>query len=500
VGRSPASRTHRLRLLVVNWQDRANPRAGGAEIHLHQIFGRLARRGHCVTLVTSGWPGSARRETIDLIQIHRVGGRHTFGIWAPLYCRRTFDRGAFDVVVEDLNKVPVFAPLWAPWPVMLIAHHLFGFSAFGAAPLPIATATWALEKTLRFVYRGIPTQAVSESTAEDLCRCGLQEQDIAVIHNGVDFKRFVTAAPRAPDPTVLYLGRLQRYKRVDLILRAVAHLRQVVPNMRLLVAGRGPDEARLRNLASALGLTTCVAFIGYVTEDEKRDLFGHAWVHAIASGREGWGISILEAAAAGTPTVASDSPGLRDAVRDGTTGLLVPHGDVAALAGAMASLLSDHGRLEQVGRGARCWARQHSWDRAVLQTERHLLDVANERVGSAGYPLRMRRRDGRALVPLPRNGTDAVPFGWSRLTFEARGTGGAIIVLRVVLGARDRMGHDPVLVVESIENLSGANVPPGLRDIVGHQKPLDGWPSDPGAFIASYLSDVGGLGWDIIRL
>jgi glycosyltransferase involved in cell wall biosynthesis len=485
---------------VVNWQDRANPRAGGAEIHLHEVFGRLARWGHHVTLVTSGWPGSARRETIDQILIHRTGGRHTFGMCAPLYCRRSFDRRAFDVVVEDLNKIPIFAPLWASWPVVLIAHHLFGSSAFGAARFPIAAATWALEKTMRFAYRGVPAQAVSESTAEELCRSGLHDQDIAVIHNGVDAQRFVTIAPRAPDPTVLYLGRLQRYKRVDLILRAVASLRQLVPNVRLLVAGRGPDEARLRKVASALGLAPCVTFVGYVTEEEKRDLFGHAWVHVITSEREGWGISILEAAAAGTPTVASCSPGLRDAVRDESTGLLVPHGDVAALVGALSALLSDHERWECLSRGARCWARRHSWDQAARQVEQHLLAVANGLVGSGGYFLRLRRRDGRARVPLPRNGTDAVPFGWSRLTFEARRTGGAEAVIRVILGARDRMGQDPVLVVEGIEVRSGANVPRRLRNVVGRLMPVNGWPSDPGAYIASHLADVGGTGWDFIRL
>ena len=212
-----------MRLLVINWQDPSNPRAGGAEVHLREILRRLVARGHQVTLLASGWPGCEPRETTDGVEIHRVGGRYSFALRAPLYFRRVLASRAFDVVIEDLNKVPLYVPTWTALPVVLIAHHLFGSSAFGAASFPVASVTWVLEQTLGLAYRGVPVQTVSESTAEDLCRHGLRDEDITVIHNGVSLDR-QTAPPgaRASNPTFLYLGRLQAYKRVDLILRAVA--------------------------------------------------------------------------------------------------------------------------------------------------------------------------------------------------------------------------------------------------------------------------------------
>src|SRR5688500_10528747 len=131
-----------MRVLVINWLDRLNPTAGGAEVHLHEVFGRLAARGHEITLVTSGWPGAASRETVDGIDVHRAGSRNSFAIAGVRLTRSLLAAGHFDVLVEDLNKIPLLTPAWVKIPRLMIAHHLFGRSAFSAAPLPIALPTW----------------------------------------------------------------------------------------------------------------------------------------------------------------------------------------------------------------------------------------------------------------------------------------------------------------------------------------------------------------------
>lgn len=366
-----------MRILVVNWQDRKNPQAGGAEIHLHEIFGRLAARGHEVTLLVSGFAGAPPLEMVDGMEVHRVGGRHTFGVVAPGYYRRTLASRRLDVVVEDLNKVPVFAPRWAGRPVVLLVHHLFGWTAFQEAGPPVAGATWLLERTLPLMYRRVPVQAVSESTAEDLVRRGLGRERIAVIHNGVAVEVFTPdpSVERMPEPTFLYLGRLRRYKRVDLILRAVAELDRRGTPVRLVVAGRGTHESALRRLAARLGIERRVRFAGFVSDDEKRDLFRRVWANVFTSPKEGWGITNLEAGACGTPTVASDSPGLRESVVHGETGLLVPHGDVAALADAIGALSRDPARIEEMGRRARRFAEGFTWEGAADRTEEHLRTV-----------------------------------------------------------------------------------------------------------------------------
>jgi glycosyltransferase involved in cell wall biosynthesis len=363
---------------VVNWQDRHNPQAGGAEIHLHEVFGRLAARPeHRVTLLASGWNGSPRRDSIDGIDVHRVSGRHGFAAAAAPYYRRKLARRNFDVIIEDLNKVPLYAPFWARSPLVLLVHHLFGRTAFEEASLPVAALTWLLERPLQRVYRGVPVQAVSASTADDLVARGFDRSVIRIIENGVDLDFFTPDpdVPRFEQPTALYLGRLKRYKRVDLILRAVALLQAQGTPLQLIVAGRGDAEPELRELSRSLGIEDRVRFAGFVDEAEKRTLFRRSWLHVFASSKEGWGISNLEAAASGTATVASNSPGLRDSVRHGETGFLVPHGDVAALAGRMAELAGSPALRDSLGAGARRFALYYAWDRAADETEAHLAEV-----------------------------------------------------------------------------------------------------------------------------
>lgn len=367
-----------MKLLVVNWQDRLDPAAGGAETHLHAIFGRLAARGHAVTLLVSRPAGSPARAEVDGMEVHRAGGRYTFNVAAPLYYRRRLSDREFDVMVEDLNKVPLLAPLWARHPLALLVHHLFGATAFQEASAPLAAATWLLERPLGPLYRDVPTMAVSRSTARDLGDRGLAEERIAVIPNGVELATLAPAPPgeRFPAPTLLYLGRLKRYKRVDLPIRAVAALRTAGVDARLVVAGTGDDEPRLRRLVDELGLGDRVEFRGFVSDAEKIDLFRRAWVHVLTSPKEGWGITVIEAAACGTPTIASDSPGLRDSVVEGETGFLVPHGDVAALAERVRLLVGDAGLRERLGRKARAFAERFTWDRAADETESFLAGVA----------------------------------------------------------------------------------------------------------------------------
>ena len=340
------------------------------------MFGRLAAR-HQVSLLVSGWPGAEPRARLDDMDVHRTGARNTFSLAAPPYYLRHLKNPGFDVVVEDLNKVPVFAPIWAGRPVVLLVHHLFGRTAFQEASPPFAAATWLLERPVPWCYRGRPAEAVSESTAQDLVRRGFRRDRIVVIENGVD-TAFYSADPtvaRFAEPTALYLGRLKRYKRVDLILRAVAQLHQQGLALRLIVTGQGDAAAELRRLRDELGLQNVVTFPGYVTEDEKRTFFRRAWVHVLTSPKEGWGISNLEAAACGTATVASDSPGLRDSVIHEQTGYLVPHGDVAALAERLRLVLTSPELRDQLGSGARRFAEQFTWQRAALATEAHLHSV-----------------------------------------------------------------------------------------------------------------------------
>jgi glycosyltransferase involved in cell wall biosynthesis len=308
------------------------------------------------------------------MDVHRAGGRHTFSMAAPGYFRRHLAGRGFDAIVEDLNKVPVFTPFWTRSPVVLLVHHLFGRTAFEEAGLPLAALTWLLERPLPAVYGRVPVQAVSESTAEDLVQRGFRRDRITVIENGVDLDFYSpdSSVTRFDVPTALYLGRLRKYKRVDLVLRATARLRAEGVAMRLVLGGRGDQRGELERLSQELGIRDAVEFAGFVSEEEKRTLFRRSWVHVLTSPKEGWGISNMEAAACGTATVASDSPGLRDSVRDGTTGFLVSHGDTAALADRLRAILQDAALRDRLGRNARGFAERFTWERTAALTEAHL--------------------------------------------------------------------------------------------------------------------------------
>ena len=359
---------------MVNWQDRENPQAGGAEIHLHEIFGRLASQGHEVSLLCGGWPGCPPRAVLDGIDVTRVGTRNTFRLLARRGYKKHFAHRPFDVVVEDINKMPLHTPHWGRVPVVAVVPHLFGSTAFQELPVPIATAVWLAERPLPWVYRNIPFEAISESTANDLVERGIRRERIRVIYCGIDSESLTPdPADRAETPVFAYLGRLKRYKAVDLVLRGFA--RAAIPDARLEVAGAGDYRPALERLASSLDLDDRVTFLGRISEAEKLRLLRRAWALVFTSPKEGWGITNLEAAASGTAVIASDSPGIRESVRNGETGFLVRHGDVDALAATMKRLAGDRVLMERLGRQGRSFATSFTWERAASETARHLDEV-----------------------------------------------------------------------------------------------------------------------------
>jgi glycosyltransferase involved in cell wall biosynthesis len=372
-----------VRILLVNWNDRENPHAGGAEIHLHELFGRIASWGHKVELVASGWEGAKPRAVVDGIDVTRVGGRNSFALLGRGAVRRALRDTAYDVVVEDVNKLPLFLPSLTSLPFVAIVPHLFGTTAFAEASWPVAATVWAAELPIPWVYRRAAFHAISESTRDDLVRRGVPRERVVVIHPGVDSQAYRPdpATPRAPHPTFLYLGRLKRYKGVEYALRALAAARQVRSDVTLDICGQGDDRPRLERISRTLGLEQSVRFLGFVSENDKRTLLRRAWAVVFPSPKEGWGISNVEAAACGTPALASDSPGLRESVRHGVTGYLVTHGDARGLADRMLALANDPELVARLGAAARTFATGLSWDSAAHATLDHLQRTIAERGG-----------------------------------------------------------------------------------------------------------------------
>jgi glycosyltransferase involved in cell wall biosynthesis len=363
-----------VRILVLNWQDHQNPQAGGAEIHLKEIFSRVVARGHGVDLLCSSWGDAPQRVNLEGIEVHRVGTRQSYPFLARGYYTDHLAANNYDVVIEDLNKVPLYTPLWGIRKLVVLVHHLFGSTVFREAPLPLAAAVWLSERPLAALYRKVPFQAVSVSTADDLVARGIPRGSIRVIYNGVDSARLTPNSHlRSATPLFVYLGRLKKYKRVDIVIRAFAELN--VPEAALEIAGTGDYRARLERLVKSLDLVNRVKFLGFIPEEEKIHLLRRAWASALASPKEGWGISNLEAAACGTPVIAANSPGIRESVIDGETGFLVPPNDPSAMAAAMRGLVESPDLVSSLGASGRRFAEGFSWERAADDTIAHLEKV-----------------------------------------------------------------------------------------------------------------------------
>jgi glycosyltransferase involved in cell wall biosynthesis len=353
------------RVLVLNERDAQHPRAGGAEVHVTEIFQRLASRGFDVTLTATSFPGGAREIESDGMRIRRLGRIRYYYPRAVWNCARETRRGRYDVVVECLNKLPFYAPSYSAVPVLAIAHHLFGESAFLQVSWPVATTVWTMERMIPLLYRNVPFVSISESTRDDLIVRGIRPEHIQVHHCGI---RRPAVAPEdfaRRGARVAYVGRLERYKQIDVLLRAMLKLSERFPAAQIDIIGRGSDRERLERVAREVGVAARTRFVGFVSDEERDRLLASARVCVCPSTKEGWGLTVIEANALGTPVVATDAPGLRDSVEGGRTGFLVPDGDVDSFADRIGALLSDDELGCRMSAAALEWSRRFDWDRAA---------------------------------------------------------------------------------------------------------------------------------------
>jgi glycosyltransferase involved in cell wall biosynthesis len=354
------------RILILNERDPRHPAAGGAEVHIAQISRRMAAMGYRITQAAVGFPGAPVHEELDGLEVIRLGRIRWYYPSAAALCARETRRGRFDLVVEHLNKLPFCSPAYSAVPVLAVDHHLFGRSAFLQAAWPVAAAVVATEALIPWIYRRTPFLAVSQSSRDELVARGISADRIGLIHNGVELPKTPAPPISARPCRVAYFGRLEPYKRVDLMLRALAKLAPRLPELEIAIIGRGTHRPQLERLAGDLGLAARTRFTDFASDELRDALLAGSRVCVCPSVKEGWGITVVEANALGVPVVATDVPGLRDAVRHGETGLLVPDGPpealVRRLAEAIAELLGDEARASRLSAGALAWARRFDWD------------------------------------------------------------------------------------------------------------------------------------------
>ncbi len=357
----------------MNWRCIRHPLAGGAEVYTHEIARRLAAKGHEVVLVTSRPKGLPAEEMIDGYRVIRRGGRLTVYPQARRVYRELKAQGwKPDIVVDEVNTIPFLTPLYAGEPIIMLIHQLCK-DCWKYAIHPLAQPIgWQLEKTLHKLYIRAARQGklkavvtVSESTKQDLISLGYPEHLIHIVYNGLDWNLYKDCPELAKQKQdlIVYIGRITPYKRLEDLLKAWKHVEQEHREARLIIAGR-PDKkylTKLQKLADKLNLKNA-EFRTNIPHEEKKQLLAKAKTLIYTSTREGWGQTVLEAAACKTPTIAYNVPGLRDAVKHMQTGILVPPGNIEELAEKIKQVLQDEDLRSKLAESAYRYSHIFLWE------------------------------------------------------------------------------------------------------------------------------------------
>jgi glycosyltransferase involved in cell wall biosynthesis len=341
---------------MLSWRSPGHPQGGGAEALTQEVLRRMAQRGHEVTWFSALWPGAAATEVVDGVSIVRAGRQWSVHARAWWWLRRR--RGEFDVVVDQVNTIPFFTPLYVPAQkrrllIFQTAREFWWRQTPGAFKL-VAPVGYVAEPWYLRLYRRTAAITISDSTRDELVALGLRPGAVRIIPMANTFPPTERLAPKKGPLRVIVVGRLEPAKNVEEAVTAFAALARRMPGARLDIVGSGAPAYRERLEAIiAAGSVPGVTFHGRVDEARKHELMAAAHVHVFCSHREGWGLTVTEAAALGTPSVGYDVPGVRDSIAEPR--LLAPRGDAAAIADRLQALATDPALYAEVREAA--WRR-----------------------------------------------------------------------------------------------------------------------------------------------
>ena len=352
-----------MRIVVFNWRDLKHTWAGGGEVYIFEHASRWVKMGHEVTVfcgqdVRKNLPFYER---IKGVKIYRKGGRYTLYLWAIWYYFTLLRKNA-DIVVDVENGIPFFTPLFSRKPKVCIVHHIHGKQFFYEFMLPLNYIGFFIERYIfPLIYHTTPTIAVSTTTKNQLLKIGFRSKNIEIVYNGLNIKKNKkTHIEKYSHPTILFLGRIKKYKRVDLLISIFNTIVKKVSNTRLIIAGWGTEAFTIADLVMQNDLRRKIALRGPVNEKEKKMLLSKSWVFVNPSIGEGWGLGVIEANAQGTPAVSFNVSGLSESIQHGITGFLAKDAD--DLVNKICIILSDKALRTQLNKAASDWAQRFDWN------------------------------------------------------------------------------------------------------------------------------------------
>jgi glycosyltransferase involved in cell wall biosynthesis len=367
------------RIHLLAWRDLDDVEAGGSEVHAAEVARRWADAGIDVTMRTSHAFGHPTQVGRDGYRVIRRAGRYAVfprAVAAEISGRH----GPRDGLVEIWNGVPWLSPVWARGPRVVFLHHLHKHMWPMVLPDNPTAARFGelLERRIAPpLYRRTSIVTLSESSRRELVHeQGFRPDRVRVVPPGID-GRFTPGGAKSPTPLVVAVSRLMAPKRFDLVVRAAAAAHERCPDLELVIVGKGEERERIAAQVRSLDAESWVTMAGYLDDDELVDLYRRAWVLTNGSIAEGWGMTVTEAAACGTPAVVTDIAGHRDAVRPGRSGLLAR--DERELTDQLIAVLTDDDLRRDLSQGALDRAAELTWDATAIGTLAALADDALRR-------------------------------------------------------------------------------------------------------------------------
>jgi glycosyltransferase involved in cell wall biosynthesis len=356
-----------LRILWFNWKDLDHPLAGGAEVVNEELAKRLVKDGHEVTFVVAGFSGGKAQVKRDGFSIVRVGGRVSVYWKAYRYFKNNLKSWP-DLVIDEINTVPFFAKFYTKKPTILFFHMLCRQIWFYQLPQPLSSIGYVLEPLYLRLLRGSKVITVSESTKQDLVRNGFNPTDISIISEGIELKPVpnVATSKKFPQPTLLTLGALRAMKRPDHAIRAFELAKPHLPSLKLIVAGESASAygRKIVKMINASPYSSDIQYLGRVSPARKHELMQRSHLLVVTSVKEGWGLTVSEAASQGTPAAVYDVDGLRDSVRRDKTGIVCKNSDPGSLSEGIVSLLQDPRRYATLRKAAWLWSKDLTFNRS----------------------------------------------------------------------------------------------------------------------------------------
>lgn len=361
-----------MNILWLAHRDPFHPKAGGAERTIAEVSSRLSSFGHEITVLSTQWSGSKSLFSTGVLMVRRFGNSFTLHMYVPIFILKYNP----DLIINDLGHA-------VPWPStsllrkksIVFFRHLHARSLPGQVSKILSLAITAVERCYFLIYPHRIFVTESTTSRDDLIFLGISENNIRLNSPGINLQLF-TLSSKTANPSIVYFGGFRRYKRPTEVVYIFKEINNQIPEATLTFIGDGPELDHVKTKVKDLHLTDKITFTGRIDTKELAEIVSKSWINVHTSLTEGWGYSILEASATGTPTVAYSVPGVIDAIENGLNGIKVNDGDRPAFVSAAVSILNDPLKWQASSRKI---AEKYSWDSTAKVWDKMIRDTVSGR-------------------------------------------------------------------------------------------------------------------------